>query len=185
MPEYQHQLKVWNSFYDWCRPHIKNFRNALDIGCDTFGFAKNLETDFGHVHCFDFRDRGRFLSRTVKDPSKFTYHNTGLGEKEDVRYTKSGVGRIKELSSGLKVSITTVDKFDFDDVDFIKCDVEGYETKILQGSLQTIERCSPTIVIEQNRNEYSATELLKSLGYEHVDTWHVKGKPHDFIFVRQ
>lgn len=184
MSTYQDKLVVWNNFYEWCRPHIKQFRNALDIGCDTFGFAKWLEPDFDHVHCFDFRDRGQFLAKEVKDTSKFTYHNTGLGEKDDVRYTKRGVGRIKELTSGLKVNITTVDKFKFDHVDFIKCDVEGYETKILQGSLETIERCNPTIVIEQNRGDFSASKLLESIGYTHMGTWDTKGRPNDFIFVR-
>lgn len=184
MSTYQKKLVVWNNFYEWCKPHIKEFRNALDIGCDTFGFAKWLEPDFQHVHCFDFRDRQSFLAKEVKDVNKFTYHNTGLGEKDDVRYTKRGVGRIKELDSGLKVNITTVDKFKFANVDFIKCDVEGYETKILQGSLDTIERCNPTIVIEQNRGEFSASDLLKGLGYKHVGTWDTKGRPNDYIFVR-
>jgi hypothetical protein len=154
MSTYQKKLVVWNNFYEWCKPHIKEFRNALDIGCDTFGFAKWLEPDFQHVHCFDFRDRQSFLAKEVKNVNK------------------------------LKVNITTVDKFKFANVDFIKCDVEGYETKILQGSLDTIERCNPTIVIEQNRGDFSASDLLKGLGYKHVGTWDTKGRPNDYIFVR-
>ena len=36
-------------------------------------------------------------------------------------------------------------------IDFMKIDVEGYELKVLNGALRTIELCQPTMVIEINR----------------------------------
>ena len=187
MPEYQKQLKRWKKFYDWCRPYIKGDRIALDIGCDTFGFAQWLENDFKKIHCFDFRNRETHLKKAnINNISKFQYHNVGLGEKSDTRYTKLGVGRIKERGD-IKVKIKTVDSFNFTNVDFIKLDVEGYETKILQGSVKTIETCNPTIVVEQNKNDFTASDFLKDLGYKHVATWYSLGKnkiPNDFMFVR-
>lgn len=184
MPAYQHQLEVWNNFYKWCRPHIKISEQsvALDIGCDTFGFAKCMENDFYHVHCFDFRHREQFLSRAVNDVSKFTYHNVGLGEKHDVRFTKPGVGRIKERGT-MQIQIKTLDSFQIDNVAFIKIDTEGYEKKILLGSEKTIKENKPTVVIEQNRGDFEAQHLLESWGFKCVGVWEIRGKPHDYIFI--
>lgn len=185
MPAYQTQLERWKKFYEWCRPFIKNYKTAIDIGCDTFGFAKWLEPDFDHIHCFDFRDRLSFLEKSVNNKDKFTYHNTGLGETKTTRLTKRGVGKIKEFGD-IKVKVTTLDSFDFVDIGFIKLDVEGYETKILQGAVRTIENNNPTIVVEQNKNDFTASNFLKNLGYKHVDTWNSlsTNEPNDFIFTR-
>lgn len=184
MPSYQHQLEVWNKFYNWCRPHIniKETSMALDIGCDTFGFAKSMEQDFEHIHCFDFRHREQFLARSVNDVKKFTYHNVGLGEKEDTRFTKPGVGRIKERGT-MQIKIQTLDSFNFDNVAFVKIDTEGYEKKILMGGEQTLKRNKPTVVIEQNRGDFEAQSLLESWNFKCVGVWEIRGKPHDYIFI--
>ena len=181
MPTYKQKLVVWNNFYTWCKPHIVNFNNAIDIGCDTFGFAKWLENDFNHIYCFDFRNRGSHLKKEVKDTSKFTYFNTGLGEEKTVRYTKPGVGRIKGTGN-LKVNIETLDSFNLKEIDFIKLDVEGYEEKILNGSKNTILKFKPTVVIEQNKGNFDARKLIESWNYKLIDVWNVNNKPHDYIF---
>ena len=73
-------------------------------------------------------------------------------------------------------------KIDFEDVDYIKIDVEGHELKVLQGGVDTINRCKPIIVLEQESiveiygkgSRYDAMNyLLDSLGYELVayDGW--------------
>ena len=93
--------------------------------------------------------------------------------------------KIKEFGD-IKVKVTTLDSFDFVDIGFIKLDVEGYETKILQGAVRTIENNNPTIVVEQNKNDFTASNFLKNLGYKHVDTWNSlsTNEPNDFIFTR-
>lgn len=44
----------------------------------------------------------------------------------------------------------TLDSYKFNDVDLIKIDVEGLEGEVLSGAQNTIQRCIPTIVFEEN-----------------------------------
>jgi len=181
-----HQVRV---IYEFCKPHIKSFRTALDIGCDVFHFTSKLENDFEHIHCWDFRDKSSQMAHMIKDPGKISYHVTALGEDSGVRYTKPGVGRIKSNqyggSSTLKVQINTLDSYGlFGDVDFIKMDVEGYEPNIIRGATKTIESNWPVILCEINRGDFSAKNLLEDMGYDLVDIYHKAGVPHDYLFVK-
>ena len=178
---YKEKLVTWNNFYNWCKPHIVNFNNAIDIGCDTFGFAKWLEPDFNHIYCFDFRKKQQAFEQEIKNTNKFTYFTTGLGESKSTKYTKQGVGRIKGTGN-IKVNIETLDSFNLKEIDFIKLDVEGYEEKILQGGINTIQKYKPTLVIEQNRGDFSATKLVESWGYKSIGVWNTHGKPNDYLF---
>ena len=183
------KLAEVQALYNMCRPHIRSFRTALDIGCDVFHFASQLEKDFDHIHCYDFRDKSSQLKTAIEDTTKISHHVTGLGETQAVRYTKQGVGRIKSdqpiANSTLSVPITTLDSFGFfEKVDFIKMDVEGYEPKIIKGGLRTIMTNSPVILCEINRGDYEAKDLLEGMGYRCVDIHFKNGEPHDYLFVK-
>lgn len=77
---------------------------------------------------------------------------------------------------------TPGDKTDFVDVvpinipcDFMKIDVEGWETKVLNGSRPMIEKCRPVLYVESDREDRH-NELLRtiwSLGYKAY--WHMTG----------
>ncbi len=57
-------------------------------------------------------------------------------------------------------------------VSFIKIDVEGFELPVLEGAVETIQRCRPLMLVEQNGNDEvhfgrprnEATAFLESLG---------------------
>jgi hypothetical protein len=64
-----------------------------------------------------------------------------------------------------------LDDFAFDEVDFIKVDVEGFELQVLEGARETLARCRPIVIVEQKDfagryggERYGAAELLQSLG---------------------
>jgi len=182
------KLAEVQALYNMCRPHIRSFRTALDIGCDIFHFASQLENDFQHIHCWDFRDKSSQMTRVIKDPDKISHHVTALGEDPGVMYTKPGVGRIKSDQYGgsntLKVEVITLDSYGlFSDIDFIKMDVEGYEPNIIRGAVKTIESNWPVILCEINRGDFTAKELLESMGYELIDVYNKNGVPHDYLFV--
>jgi FkbM family methyltransferase len=129
------------------------------------------------------------MSHVIKEPGKISHHVTALGEDQGVMYTKPGVGRIKSDRYGgsntLKVKVNTLDSYGlFSDVDFIKMDVEGYEPNIIRGAIKTIESNWPVILCEINRGDFTAKELLESMGYELIDVHHKNGLPHDYLFVR-
>ena len=174
--------------YAFARQHMTRFRTAVDIGCDVFEIAAHLAREFEHTHCFDFRDKTAQMHKQVDDPARVTFHHTALGDTESIKYTKPGVGRIKgdepRSTSTMPVRVRTLDSYALRDVHFIKLDVEGYETRVLQGALETIQRHSPAILCEINRGDFSARQLLESIGYRCVDTYLKEGTPHDYMFVR-
>ena len=77
----------------------------------------------------------------------------------------------------------SLDQYNYNDVDFIKIDVEGWEPKVLRGAKKTIDRCNPVICVEINKGDHESQWLLESWGYELKEVDHLQG--HDFIFVRE
>ena len=159
------KIEGWNHTFQMAKPYIKENGIGIDVGCREGGFAREMENDFTHIHCFDFRDKKKMFEKNVIDMNKFTYHVCGIGDKKGTAFTTSHkVGRIKD-GGNVAVPIATIDSFDFKNVTFIKYDIEGYELKALKGSEQTIKKYSPVIVIEQNKGNLHARELLESWGY--------------------
>ena len=63
--------------------------------------------------------------------------------------------------------------------DLIKIDVEGFEYNVLLGGEQYIKTSYPVLVVEQEDKNNPATELLRSWGYQVIDS--VK---HDYIYKK-
>lgn len=68
------------------------------------------------------------------------------------------------------VSIASIDALsesgELDDLDVIKCDVEGGELDVLSGAVRMIERARPTMLIEVSRSTSDACfQFLADLGY--------------------
>ena len=157
--------------YNTSKPFIKNFRTAIDVGCRDGDFTRPMSKDFQNVNSFDYRDRIKNKANNVK------YFKYALGDKEtDV---KAFNGVITENRDGVSSSIVeqkTLDSFNFENVDYIKIDVEGHELKVLKGAINTINKYSPLIVVEENgsaekwnkgtKNE--ALNYLQELGYKIV-----------------
>jgi FkbM family methyltransferase len=72
-----------------------------------------------------------------------------------------GIG-MDMVEEGEAVPMGKLDDFHLDRVDFIKLDVEGFESKVLEGAAETIARCRPIMYIENDRPESSA-ELIQRL----------------------
>ena len=58
-------------------------------------------------------------------------------------------------------------------VDLIKIDIEGLELQALQGSLATLKRDKPVLVIEMNvkvdsKKSFEIVDYINELGYERV-----------------
>jgi hypothetical protein len=75
------------------------------------------------------------------------------------------------------VQVVRLDKLNFNEVNYIKVDCEGYEFRVLQGAEETIKRCKPIVVIEQKPHDayskqygqFAAVGLLESWGMVKLD----------------
>ncbi len=166
LKEIPKKIKGWNHTFQLAKPYIKENGIGIDVGCREGGFAREMENNFTHIHCFDFRNKKNLFKKNVIDMNKFTYHVCGIGAEKGTTYTTSNkVGRIKDRGD-VKIPIETIDSFNFENVTFIKYDIEGYELKAVKGSEQTIKKYNPVIVVEQNKGNLDSVNLLKSWGYE-------------------
>ena len=178
----------WRISFDKCVPYITGYNVALDIGARGGEFAYYLNS-FKTVHCFEFRGvkkpvRKRFRKR-CPDGRKYKFHAIGISDHNGHEYTTNfRVGRIKGRGD-LKIGVKTIDALGYTDVNFIKIDVEGHEYKCVVGAEQTIRKYNPVIIIEQNRNDFKASDLLTQWGYVVRDVFHIDNKIHDYIMVKK
>jgi len=172
--------------YQWrVRDHaismLKQKRFALDIGANVGLWTMDLVKEFEHVHSFepvaDFRNC--LFKNTATD--NFTVHPIALGESEseiDMIITPENTGHshINPTTMGKgKIPMRTLDSFEFDQIDLIKVDCEGYEVPILKGAKETIMRNRPIMIVEQQDHEYQqdrgdlpAVQLLEEWGMKRV-----------------
>jgi FkbM family methyltransferase len=148
---------------------------ALDIGGHVGFWSMWLAQVFDHVHAFEpTPEHADCFSRNVMD-NNVTLHRCAMGATEGMTglSTDPDNSGKAHLSEGASVPIKTVDSFGFEGVGLIKIDVEGYEPQVLEGARETIARCKPVVVFEDNgqherygfRNPH---EVAKSLGLSMV-----------------
>ena len=53
------------------------------------------------------------------------------------------------------VSLEPLDSFGFDDLDFIKIDVEGHEGEVLAGAIETLRRAHPALLVEIEQRHHA------------------------------
>lgn len=92
-------------------------------------------------------------------------HNVALGNGEEIN--GHNVGNMFSLGGDQKVKTVKLDDFQFERLDLLKIDVEGFEYKVLQGADNTIRRFRPKIIIETHSANLRETchKFLSSQGY--------------------
>ena len=85
-------------------------------------------------------------------------------------FNENGNSQNSKLSLDEKqntVETRTLDSYEFNDVILIKIDVEGHEVEVMEGSIETIKRNSPVVLLEYHK-EASANrifEIINELNY--------------------
>lgn len=83
----------------------------------------------------------------------------------------SGLASIDTGGTGaFKVSVGTLDSFQWEHVDVIKVDVEGFEQAVFEGAAETLKRCRPMVVFEngvgEGEDNIRPLTFLEGLGYQ-------------------
>jgi FkbM family methyltransferase len=157
-------------------------RVCIDIGANVGLWSCDLVNAFDHVIAFE--PVAEFIECFKKNVSKtnYTIHQMALGQTEsfiemNIVQGNTGHTHVDQTSIGKgTIPLKPLDSFNFDNIDMIKIDVEGFEEEILAGAMDTIKRNKPILVVEQQKHEYQndmnetpAIKILENWGYQVVE----------------
>ena len=166
------QNKCLLKFLDYCKSQSKKFKTVIDIGawCGTWAkamepYAKKIvafEPDTTHFECLQ-------RNCTVNcDPRKEAVGS----ELKGISLTEDDFTQAKRIDKDGPIRMITLDHLNYQDVDLIKIDVEGYEMEVLKGAEKTLESVQ-YLMIELNNatKKYGSSNIeiekqLGSLGYK-------------------
>jgi FkbM family methyltransferase len=175
---------------------VKARRAAVDIGGHVGLWSWQMALDFQRVWAFEPMPEHRacyeFNMRNLRNWTLFPF---ALGDKSGKVHIRtrtpgsSGDTGVDLSGNGIEVECKTLDEFDLNEIDFLKCDCEGFEIFVMRGAVETLKRNKPVVIVEQKpetgmEKNYGigtkdAVAFLQSLGArqafemagDHIMTW--------------
>lgn len=164
---------------DWEQAHkqlwlanAKNFEVAVQAGGNCGMYPRLLAQHFKRVYTFE-PDPLNFHCLVNNNQLNNVYKfQAALGaENKLISVARGGFSNVgthtvvenldQEISH---VPMITLDSLNLDNVGFMQLDVEGYEGRILQGAINTIQKFRPSISCE-NGHVQDVCDFLIGLGY--------------------
>jgi FkbM family methyltransferase len=154
-----------------------SFRHAVDVGAHVGLWSRNLAFAFDVVTAFEpVAEHRECFMKNVQGIGQVNLLPFALGAKPGMVSIETEVGSSGNSAVGGlgEIEMRTLDAYGFDDLDFLKIDVEGLEENVLRGGEETIKACRPVVIVEQKR-EMSLRFGLPTLGAVHLlESWGYK-----------
>tara|TARA_E500000178_G_scaffold91759_1_gene90801 strand:- start:718 stop:1356 length:639 start_codon:yes stop_codon:yes gene_type:complete len=158
-------------------------RKAIDIGANVGLWARDLCKIFGRVELFEpVKQNIECLEKNLEVFSNFKIYDCALSNSngfKDIYIDEKGSGNnslIKPKKDDLKkekIKIMKLDDFNFNEIDYIKIDVQFHELEVIEGGINTLIKNNPVLCIEaarRNEEELSYVkkwgQILESIGYK-------------------
>jgi FkbM family methyltransferase len=176
---------------DWITDHVRPDWTVIDVGAHIGLYTMILSrlVSDGTVYAYEPSERSRnMLAQNMA-------HNCNVFDFTNIHMLPVAVGSIAGRSIPATLWLTdgnndygkTYGEFNFTTLDndcikhsmvsrldFIKCDVDGWDYDVILGAQETIKRFRPYIIIEVNyalkwrgHNQDDLNQLLESLQYQH------------------
>lgn len=163
---------------EWAMPFVKLFRTYIDIGASVGNTSEPYLSQFKSVIAFEPNPES---FKQLEKIQNITAYNYALGKSEEIAKLiipettldpEHGSIAIRRNAGWTgptyNIQVKTLDSFSFNDVDFIKVDVEQGELEVIQGAIETIKKYKPTVMFENKRNENDELiDLFLQLGYNY------------------
>ena len=157
--------------------YLDNNRKAIDIGANVGLWAKDICKTFKEVKLFEpYIENIECLRKNLEFHDNFEIFECALSNIQgfaNLYIDKVGLGNnsLSSLDQGdLKIKIKTMklDDYNFEDIDYIKIDVQYHELQVIEGSINTLKKNSPVLCIEAARRNKSeliyVNKFVKILG---------------------
>lgn len=144
---------------DYVRDHYQTQKTIVDVGANignhTLYFANFLK--YQNIVCFEpIRENFKLLETNTAYPN-IKLHQLALSNQKGtvkMELNTRNMGACKVSPTGFPVQATTLDSFNFQNLTLLKIDVERHEPQMLEGARETIKRCHPLILIEDDKHTY-------------------------------
>jgi FkbM family methyltransferase len=172
------QSQCLNKFIKYCESQNKKMKTVIDIGAWCGTWAKAMEPFARKIIAFE-PDKIHFacLQRncTINCDPRMEAVGAEVGE---ISLTVDNFTQAKRVLEKGTIRMVNLDYMNYQDVDMIKIDVEGYEMQVLKGATKTLEN-TKYLMIELNNNtkKYGSSNLevekhIASLGFKVLmDHW--------------
>jgi FkbM family methyltransferase len=151
----------------------------VDVGANVGAYALRAALVGMKVHAFEPNPENvKILRRNAEiNGLSIDIYEAALGaEARTVNLSSMGATSRVTEEDGIAVPMTLLDRFKLPMVELIKVDVEGHELEVLEGSVKTLERFHPELMIEMHHwigaeKEAAIFDILSGLGYrfEYLD----------------
>ena len=174
---------------------------GANIGYNTVVLARQVGEN-GRVLAFEPQSQIRQQLTTNVSENGFGFNVTifpfALGDQdgqtlqlEPIDYGAEvvNVGDTKIGQGGESIQLRTLDSFNLNRLNFIKIDVQGFETRALRGGAETIRRCRPLMFVEVEEwnlkaQSTSAVELIGTiLEQKYTIVWIKNDWPVDQVCI--
>jgi FkbM family methyltransferase len=176
--------------------NVTKFRHAIDIGAHVGISVLHWKKHFDQVTAFEpMVDHFECLKLNTAKIKGVTVHNCAMSNQEamlkgayrsgknsgsfqlldDAYLAYTGKRKARKIYD---IPSRRLDSFEFDAVDLIKIDVEGWEFEVLKGAVETIKKHKPTLMVEftggsdyKSMHRYNVDEyyaLIEQLEYRAV-----------------
>ncbi len=158
---------------------VSDYGVAVDIGANVGLWSRDLAIKFARVVAIEPVVEFQECLRRNVPMENIEIWPIALGTEDttiDMIITEGNTGHShinKDSVGSGKVEMKRLDSLDFDRIDYMKIDCEGYEMQILKGGENTLRTHQPIIVVEQKlhtdtgitkETQYGCVDLLKSWG---------------------
>jgi len=182
---------------DTALQYVTKYDHVVDVGAHVGISVHHWAKHFNKVSAFEpMKDHFDCLKKNTEQLSNVEIYNTAVSDQEGLLYgsyrsTKNS-GSFQLLDSSYKqpnkksprqlyeISVKKLDSFNFDNLNLLKIDVEGWEFEVLKGAIETIKNHKPVLLVEftggesrKSLHRYDVNEynkLIDKLNYQAVAT---------------
>ena len=152
--------------------YVTDWRTCVDVGACVGMWTRFLQKDFDQVVCFEPNPIfTRCWHQNIPADSNAVLHEVGLSDHaHSTNYLPDRPQNLSRTDKEGVIQLCTLDSYALVDVDFIKIDVDGYEDRVLEGAVHTVESSRPVINIEMKTAKRrqicdASVQTLKRLNY--------------------